>query len=456
MTNGAPPGSLGLANPSGWMTRQLFVEVMKHFIKFSSTTPENPSLLIMDNHESHLSIEALDLAKKSGVVVLTFHPHTTHRMQPLDVGLMGPFKTYYYSALEAWMLQNPGKPVTIYEIARFIGHAYPRSMTPLNIAAAFTKCGIFPYNKDIFTNEDFMPSSVTDRPILAVTQILPSVKTPPMGLSNDAINEQQLRETTSPLKSHPTHDPVVTPDRNSPSLLSEECASYNLTLTPPMKPDECKNPQPKSNDIITPNMFRPPLKAGPRSEKRKGRKLGKSMIATDTPEKERINEERTSALNKKSLHKRKVLQECGNQLLPPSKKNKKTPKRRRTKRVVPAEDSSESSEVEEIILDSETDLESDKEDNELVVLDENFPDLQRKPKIDEYVLVLLQSKKQVVYYIAKILETENDDEYCVSFLKLKDRLHKTFIFPLEPDMANVKKMTLNSFYLHLALQVQNG
>ncbi|CAH0402537.1 unnamed protein product [Chilo suppressalis] len=43
-------------------------------------TPEYPSLHIMDNHESHLSIEALDLGKQSGVVVLTFHPHTTNKL----------------------------------------------------------------------------------------------------------------------------------------------------------------------------------------------------------------------------------------------------------------------------------------------------------------------------------------------------------------------------------------
>lgn len=283
-----------------------------------------------------------------------------------------------------------------------------------------------------------MPSSVTDRPNPVVAEILSSEKIPSIALSDDASNDQQLRETTPPQTSCPTNDAIITPDRNSPSLLSEEHASY-LSMTPPKKPDKCddKNLQPKSNNIITPVMFRPPLKAGPRSDKRKGRKLGKSMIATDTPEKERIAEERSAALNRKSLHKRKVLQECENQLLSTIKKIRKTPKQRRTKRVVPDEDS-DSSEVEEIILDSETELDSDNEDNEMVVIDENFPDLQRKPKINEYVLVLLRSKKQVVYYIAKILETENDDEYCISFLKLKDRFRKTFMFPLEPDMANVK------------------
>lgn len=94
MLIGAPPGSLGLAHPSEWMTSDLFIEVMKHFINHAAASPENPVLLILDNHEAHLSIEALDIAKGSGVTILTLHPHTTAKMQPLDVGLNAPFKVY--------------------------------------------------------------------------------------------------------------------------------------------------------------------------------------------------------------------------------------------------------------------------------------------------------------------------------------------------------------------------
>lgn len=39
----------------------------------------------------------------------------------------------------------------------------PRAMTPVNISSAFRKTGIFPFNKFIFKEEDFMPSAVTDR-----------------------------------------------------------------------------------------------------------------------------------------------------------------------------------------------------------------------------------------------------------------------------------------------------
>lgn len=56
MLSGAPPGSLGLATPTGWMNAELFVQVMRHFAKHTSASLENPALLIFDNHESHLSI----------------------------------------------------------------------------------------------------------------------------------------------------------------------------------------------------------------------------------------------------------------------------------------------------------------------------------------------------------------------------------------------------------------
>lgn len=144
MLAGAPPGSLGLAAPSGWMNSDLFVQVMQHFIKHTCASSENPALLIMDNHESHLSIDALDLAKKSGVTILTLHPHTTAKMQPLDVGLNSPFKTFYNSAVNSWLRRNPGKQLTIYNVAECVGQAYPKAMTPINITSAFKNVGSSP------------------------------------------------------------------------------------------------------------------------------------------------------------------------------------------------------------------------------------------------------------------------------------------------------------------------
>lgn len=80
----------------------------------------------MDNHETHVTIPIIDFAKANGVTLMTFHPHTSHKMQPLDRGLFGPFKTYYNQAINNWMLPqgNAGKPVTIYDVAQLAGIAY--------------------------------------------------------------------------------------------------------------------------------------------------------------------------------------------------------------------------------------------------------------------------------------------------------------------------------------------
>ena len=66
--------------------------------------------------------------------------------------------------MDSWMMRNPGKPISIYEIAHCVGIAHQKTMTPASITAAFRKTRIFPFDKTIFTEADFLSSTVTDRP----------------------------------------------------------------------------------------------------------------------------------------------------------------------------------------------------------------------------------------------------------------------------------------------------
>jgi len=68
MTIGARTGTLGLAAKSPWMTGELFVHVLNHFINQTGTSKENPTFLIMDNHCSHIALNVLKLAKENGIV----------------------------------------------------------------------------------------------------------------------------------------------------------------------------------------------------------------------------------------------------------------------------------------------------------------------------------------------------------------------------------------------------
>lgn len=90
----APPGSDGSANPSGWMKEVHFIEYIRHFIKYSKASKENPLVLLLDNHDSHLSPGALNICKEQGITVLSFPPHCSHKLQPLDRSVYGPLKKY--------------------------------------------------------------------------------------------------------------------------------------------------------------------------------------------------------------------------------------------------------------------------------------------------------------------------------------------------------------------------
>ena len=107
MPNNAPVGSLGAADSSRWMTTNLFVDYLDHFKKHTKCSPENPVLLILDNHASHISLATVEKSRTYGIAMLTIHPHTSHKLQPLDKGVFGPFKQYYNKFLDSWMKSNP-------------------------------------------------------------------------------------------------------------------------------------------------------------------------------------------------------------------------------------------------------------------------------------------------------------------------------------------------------------
>ena len=58
----------------------------------------------MDNHESNLSPAVLNIAKENGVILLTIPPHTSNKLQALDVVVFGPFQGFYNAVADSWMV----------------------------------------------------------------------------------------------------------------------------------------------------------------------------------------------------------------------------------------------------------------------------------------------------------------------------------------------------------------
>ena len=163
MLRGALADSLGLANPSGWMKQDIFPQVLKHFIDNMTVSKDQPGVLIMDDHNSHIPLEGVELAKNHGLDLLTLPAHCSHKLQPLDVGVFGAFKKFYSSFCNEWHLSHPGETVSKYYVAGLSNKAFVKSCTLENITFSFRRIGIFPFNSEIFTEDELLPSTVTDQ-----------------------------------------------------------------------------------------------------------------------------------------------------------------------------------------------------------------------------------------------------------------------------------------------------
>ena len=115
--------------------------------------PARPVLLIQDGHSSHVSIQLIEMAHENNVCLLCLPTHTSHILQPLDVGVFKSFKSNFNKACGNYMKQNPGRVITADVLASLVGQAYPITFTPVNVLSGFKKTGIYPFN----------PSSVDDR-----------------------------------------------------------------------------------------------------------------------------------------------------------------------------------------------------------------------------------------------------------------------------------------------------
>ena len=87
-----PQGAIGVSYPSGWMASDNFLVFFKHFTDQVKPTNDKIVLLLLDNHNSHISIEAIAFARANGIVLLSFPPRCSHKLQPLDRSVFGPLK----------------------------------------------------------------------------------------------------------------------------------------------------------------------------------------------------------------------------------------------------------------------------------------------------------------------------------------------------------------------------
>ena len=167
LMNGAPPQSIGQANPSGWVDAEMFVTWLNRFVKFTNSSPTNRHIIVMDGHHSHKSLAAVEYARS--------------KMQPLDRTFYKSMKSAYAAASDTWMVSNPMKRISYYQMAGIFGTAYVRTRYRLLPRCQLQFRGLLPSRGRLLTRSQLQCrcQMLTQHPLLTP---VPSGVAGPSGL----------------------------------------------------------------------------------------------------------------------------------------------------------------------------------------------------------------------------------------------------------------------------------
>jgi hypothetical protein len=167
-------------SPKGWTNNEIAYKWLKG-VFVPQTKPKDPQqwrLLILDGHKSHTTVEFMQECLVNRIWLCFLPAHTSHILQPNDLGLFAYVKPNYKRKLSIACLMNlesfPGKREFIEAYAR----AREEKGTKKHITAGWTATGIYPRARNKALDNRFVRSSISRNrnnftPLIPVTPTIP-------------------------------------------------------------------------------------------------------------------------------------------------------------------------------------------------------------------------------------------------------------------------------------------
>ncbi|CAK5281220.1 unnamed protein product [Mycena citricolor] len=272
-------------SPRGWTDQYLgAIWMEKEFEPQTALKLEDPSdyrLLILDGHNSHCTYRFLSFAKDHRIIVLCLPPHTTHALQPCDVGVFKPLSTFWKKEVEK--VTRAYGAINKYNLLAHYHNARTQAFKPTTIMNSFRKTGIWPVNRHAIDADEFETAKhYTNQ------ATLPTITPADGNISNDVQSSasgptesfpsvqsgQQSRAPTSNLTGLSTSQSQQTITESNISL---EAAAISVAEVDPLIPPSISAPstpshnkRPHPTDGLIAAAFRlvaPSPRKGPQSRK---------------------------------------------------------------------------------------------------------------------------------------------------------------------------------------------
>jgi hypothetical protein len=143
---GSPDDWVIQGSERGWTNDTIGLQWLEFFEKQTRTRAKGSHrLLVLDGHASHLAEPFNNYCYEHNIIPICMPPHTSHILQPLDVGCFGPLKQAYHKELEE-LSRNHVTHIDFADFLVLFKPAFESAMSLSNIQGAFRGSGLVPYN----------------------------------------------------------------------------------------------------------------------------------------------------------------------------------------------------------------------------------------------------------------------------------------------------------------------
>jgi hypothetical protein len=200
-------------NSKGWTSIDKGEEWLR--VCFEPRTREKAEgrwrLLICDGHDSHISAKFVRHCIDNNIVLLLLPPHSSHLLQPLDVGVFRSLKAAMTTELNQLFRTGLHRLQKI-EWLNFFKKARPKALNTSNILGGWRGAGLFPLDETRILQQlpDFKIDKSTPSPPSS-----PTIPTTSLYLSSSPPDAITLHETNTALKQIIAESDLNSPVRNS-------------------------------------------------------------------------------------------------------------------------------------------------------------------------------------------------------------------------------------------------
>jgi hypothetical protein len=139
------------SSPNGWTNDELGVSWLQSLFnkETAAKAKRDWRLLIVDAHGSHLTLRFLNICQSHRILLAVYPPHSTHRLQPLDVSLFRPLAAYYSQSIDDFTRLSQGlATITKRDFFENFYPSFDSAFAEANIASGWRKTGIEPFEPE--------------------------------------------------------------------------------------------------------------------------------------------------------------------------------------------------------------------------------------------------------------------------------------------------------------------